>query len=446
MTAPSGAGASDRGAPGVAAGERELAVESIAVGGDGVARESGGRVVFVPRTAPGDRVVARLVAERGSWARGHPVRLLEAGPGRAEPPCPYYEACGGCQLQHLERSAELEAKRRMVRDALERIGGLSPEVEAVRDPGPPLGYRNRITLTLRRSEGGVRAGYHRWDDPDRLVDVARCPLAEEPVNRAWAALREAWGPGAARLPAGGELRVTVRTSADGAVALFVEGGRDPKGAPEALASGVPGLSGYSWRPEDGRRRCLAGERRLPETWGGVEVELGPEAFVQVNRAVAAAIEEELDGLVAERMDGAGGRRMLDLYAGVGLRALRWAEAGARAVACELDGEAVEAGRRAAERRGTEVAFHASDVEERLEELLPADLAVVNPPRAGLSGAVAARLADAELGALAYVSCDPATLARDLDRLGPAWRIAAVRPFDAFPQTAHVETVVWMERA
>lgn len=441
-------GEGDPASTGVAADarERELTVESIAVGGDGVAREAGGRVVFVPRTAPGDRLVARLVTEHDSWARAHPVRLLEAGPRRREAPCPYYDACGGCQLQHLERAGELAAKREAVRDALERIGGLTPEVEPVRDPGPSLGYRNRIALTLRRAEGRVRAGYHRWDEPDRLVDVSTCPLAEEPVNRAWSALRETWGGEAERLPTGRELRLTLRASAAGATVLLVEGGRDPKGDPGAVVEAVPGLSGYFWRPERGRRRLLAGEPRLREVRDGVELELGPETFVQVNREVAAAIEEHLDRLLAERMEGPAGLRILDLYAGVGLRALRWSEAGARTVACERDGEAVEAGRRAADRRGTDVAFHAADVEERLDGLLPADLAVVNPPRAGLSGEVAGRLADADVEAVAYVSCDPATLARDLERMGSGWRIVSVQPFDAFPQTAHVETVVWMEAA
>lgn len=442
-------GSGEEAGPGSAAPgpeERVLTVESIAVGGDGVAREEGGRVVFVPRSAPGDRVVARLTEEHERWARARPVRLLEAGSGRREPPCPLYEACGGCQLQHLERAAELEAKREAVRDALERIGGVSPEVLPVRDPGPPLGYRNRITLTLRRREGAVRAGYRRWDDPDRLVDVGTCPLAEEPVNRAWAALRAGWGEDAGRLPAGRELRLTVRASAAGETSLLVEGGRDPRGDPEALAEAVPGLAGFFWRPTGGRRRLLAGRPLWRETWGGVELELGPETFVQVNRVVAAAMEEHLDRLVAERMGGPRGLRALDLYAGVGLRALRWAAAGARTAACERDGEAVEAGRRAAADRGLDVAFHAADVEERLDGLLPADLAVVNPPRAGLSREVAERLADARVGAVAYVSCDPATLARDVKRLGPGWRIVSVQPFDAFPQTAHVETVTWMEAA
>ncbi len=422
----------------------ELEVESVAVGGDGVAREPGGRVVFVPRTAPGDRVRVRLTEEHGSWARGRALEVLEPGPGRTTPPCPYYEACGGCQLQHLEREAERAAKARAVADALGRIGGREVEPPPVEDPGPPLRYRNRITLTLRRGEGAPVAGYHRLEAPERLVDVERCPLAEEAVARAWSDLRGAWGAGAAALPEGDELRITVRASASGATALLVEGGGGGAGDPDAVAGAVSGLACYAWRPRGEERRLLAGSPTFPERWLGADLRLGPETFLQVNRTVAGAMERHLDRLVERRLGGLEGRRAVDLYAGAGVRAMRWAAAGARAAACEADREAVQAGRRAARIRGVEVDFHAAPVEERAASLLPADLAVVNPPRSGLSREASSALRDAEVEALVYVSCDPATLARDLERLGERWRIGDLRAFDAFPQTAHVETIVWLE--
>lgn len=434
---------SDTEAP-AAAGPQVLEVESVAVGGDGVAREPGGRVVFVPRTAPGDRVRVGLTEEHDRWARGRVVELLEAGPGRTEPPCPHYEACGGCQLQHLERGAELEAKARAVADALERIGGRTVDPPEVEDSGPPLRYRNRVTFTLRREDGTAEAGYHRLEAPGRLLDVERCPLAEEPAAEAWSALRSSWGEGAAILPEGDELRVTVRASATGRIALLVEGGRGRPGDPDAVAAAVPGLACYAWRPDDGDRRLLAGAPTFPERWLGVDLRLGPETFLQVNRAAAAAMERHLDRLAAERLGGLEGRRAVDLYAGAGVRAMRWAGAGARAAACESDREAVRSGREAAREVGVEVDFHAAAVEERAASLLPADLVVINPPRPGLSREAAGILAEAEAGALAYVSCDPATLGRDLERLGDRWRIVGLKAFDAFPQTAHVETIAWLE--
>ncbi len=424
-----------------------LEIDSVAVGGDGVARDEAGRVVFVPRTAPGDSVLARIVESHPSWARARTLEIVRAGAGRRPPPCPFYEACGGCQLQHLDRRTQEQAKRAAVRDTLERIGGFDVDVPPIEAPGPELGYRNRISLTLRRGDGGsVRAGFHRVDDPARLVDVDRCPLAEDAVNAAWTALRRAWGPGARHLPAGGELRLTLRSTAGGLVGLLVEGGeregRAREGAADRLLDAVGPLTSVHWRPRGGDLRRLGGRERLVERWDGIELSLHPEAFLQVNRTVAAAMEDHLDELVGD----VHGRRVLDLYAGVGLRAVRWSRRGADAVACEVHPGAVETGRRAARDQGVDVDFRRGRVEELVDALVPADAVVVNPPRQGLSRDVASSLAGAEVGAVAYVSCDPATLARDLKRLGARWRIASVRPFDAFPQTAHVETIVWLTSA
>lgn len=452
-----------------------LEVESIAVGGDGVARQESGRVVFLPRTAPGDRVRARITDEHGSWARGRAEEVLEPGPDRREAPCPHYDRCGGCQLQHMGHGAQLRAKRRAVADTLERIGGRTVDVPPVAAADRELGYRNRVTLTLRRGEegDGVEAGYHRRDAPDRLVDVDACPLAEPAVDEAWRRLRGAWGDGARRLPAGRELRITVRGSARGRVTLLVEeegrrepgdgpgpdgagreagpegrtrGAAPPEGDPDPVADALGGdLAGYFWRPAAGRRRLLAGEGRMEERWLGLDLRLGPETFLQVNRTMTRRLERWIDAVIGERAGGPEeGTRILDLYAGVGARAIRWALEGAEVAACEIAAEAVRDGREAAARAGADVDFRAAPVEDALAELLPADVAVVNPPRDGLARPVAGTLAGASLDGLAYVSCDPATLARDLDRLGDRWRVGALRPFDAFPQTAHVETVAWLE--
>lgn len=422
----------------------ELTVRSIAGGGDGVGRDAGGRVVFLPNTAPGDRVLAELVEERSRWARGEVVRWLETGAERVDPPCPLFDTCGGCRTQHLSPACQLSSLRRAVVDALARIGGVTVEVRPTVPAPRRLGYRNRVTFTLRREGGRVTAGYHRTRGP-ALLDVAECPLAEPALAEAWTGLRTVWGAGASRLPTGGELRLTLRASEAGAVALGIDGGEGDlarvERESEALRNAVPGLVAVWWRDRRGARHRLAGLPSLPERWQGLSLDLRPEAFVQVNRTVSALLEADLE-------TGAGnlaGARVCDLYAGVGARAIRWARRGAVVTAIESGPDAVETGREAARRAGARLEF----VRGRVEDVLPGteipDLVVANPPRAGLSPRAATLLRELPARRLAYVACDPAILARDVARLAERWIPEWARPYDAFPHTGHVETVLWLRR-
>jgi len=428
----------------VSADAVELTVDSIAAGGSGVGRTEAGQVVFVPRTAPGDRVVAKLTERHRRWARGRVVEWLAAGPGRVEPPCPIFETCGGCRLQHLDTAPQHEALERVVADALQRIGGRAVPVRPMVAAGPRFGTRNRVTFTLRREQGRVRAGYHAESGPG-LIEVRRCLLAEPAIRDAWDALREAWGPDAERLPRGRELRLTLRATATGAVGLFVEGG-PPSGAPppaaaQVLLAATPGLVSWWWAPTGTAARHMGGAEFLEERWDGVDLRLRPRAFLQVNRHVAPLMERHLDA----ELGNLDGRSVLDLYAGVGSRAIRWARAGAMAVAVEREPDAVETGREAAERAGSGARFVRGTVEAALAGLGAAEAVVVNPPRSGLSAEAADALAAFPARRLAYVSCDPATLARDMKRLATGWAPAFAQPFDAFPHTGHVETVLWLER-
>ncbi len=438
-----------RSAPGTVAREEvELRIDAIGAGGDGVGRDDAGRVTFVPLTAPGDLVRAEITTAKARWARGRMLELLSPAPDRREAPCPVFGECGGCRLQHLPPERQATAKRAVVAAALRRIGGLEIEVPELRRPGDALGYRNRVTLTIR----GGRSGFHGLYDPDEIVDCPNCLLAEKPVQEAW----EALAPWTA-MPGGGELRVTIRASAAGRIALLVEGGQTP-GDREAVADRLPNLESYLWVDESGAPLLLGGRAWFGETWQDIHYDLDPRVFLQVNRAAAAAMDDWLAGRLATRLGrgavrfdrgpgGLEGLRVADLYAGVGARPIRWALAGATVAACEIDPMACEAARVAAGNVGAELDLVEGRVEDHLE-LMDADLVVVNPPRAGLGRPVRTALAAGPARAIAYVSCDPATLARDLEELcgaaGP-YRIVAVQPFDAFPQTAHVETIAWLER-
>ncbi|HEX6941208.1 MAG TPA: TRAM domain-containing protein [Longimicrobiales bacterium] len=413
----------------------EVDITGIAAGGAGVGRLPDGRAVFVHRTAPEDRAAVRLVEEKQRWARGALLRVLRPGPGRRAAPCPHYARCGGCTLQHLTYAAQLRVKRDIVADALRRIGGVEIEVPDVAASPEELGYRNRVSFTLRRLGGGrVVAGFHEVGRPDRIVDIPACLLAESAVVEVWGRLRAAWGEDARRLPSGRELRLTLRGTSAGDVALLVEGGTTV-GWPEELLERVPGLAAV-WHLPAGAEEpvLLAGRAMVREVWSDEALELGGAMFLQVNRGAAARLE----AYVLDRAGDVAGRRVVDAYCGIGVYARRLARAGARVVGIERDARAVDAARAAAP-EGAE--FVAGAVEERLGDALPAELVILNPPRVGLDPAVPALLRRVPPRRLIYVSCDPATLARDLARLAPVFRARSVRCFDLFPQTAHVETVV-----
>lgn len=410
-------------------------IDSIAAGGEGVGRLPDGRVTFVHRTAPGDLAEVALVERKERWTRGRLLRVLEPSPERREAPCPFYARCGGCTLEHLPYDAQLRAKGRIVADALTRIGGIPVEPPEVVPSPTEFRYRNRVSFALRRAEHGkVEAGFHALGAPDEIVDLGgACLLPEEPVARVWDALRAAWGPDARRLPSGERLRLTLRASAGGEVSLLVEGGYSP-GRPEELIEAVPGLVSIWHQRRDASAELIAGAPGLPETWGDETVELSGAAFLQVNRGAAALLEAHVAELAGE----VAGLRVVDAYCGVGFHARRFARAGAAVVGIELDAQAVDEAIRAAPEGAR---FVQGPVEELIRAELPADLVILNPPRAGVHADVADALAASPAERVVYISCNPATLARDLKRMAGVYRLESVRAFDLFPQTAHVETVV-----
>lgn len=413
-----------------------IEITGIASDGAGVGRLADGRAVFVHRTAPGERVEASVTQSRTRWARARLQRILEPAAERRPAPCPFYARCGGCTLQHLGYETQLRSKARLVADALQRIGGLPGPLPPV-EPSPlEFHYRNRAAFTLARLGGErVVAGFHELERPGRVADVdSRCLLLEEPVARAWDELRGAWGRGAAMMPAGARLRLTLRATAGGDVALLIEKGHGP-GRPAELLDRLSTIRSI-WR-RDGRGRpprLVAGDDSMAESWGTEDLRLGGAVFLQVNRSAAAALETHVRAAAGDVRD----RRVVDAYCGVGVHARALAQAGASVTGIEIDAEAVGEARRLAPQGAT---FLQGSVEARLADALPADLVIVNPPRAGLDAAVSSTLAGSRTPRIIYVSCDPATLARDAARLAEAYRPSSVHCFDLFPQTAHVETVV-----
>ncbi|CAN5764273.1 23S rRNA (uracil(1939)-C(5))-methyltransferase RlmD [soil metagenome] len=416
-----------------------LTIDSIAAGGEGVGRLEDGRVTFVHRTAPGDRVEVALTERRERWARGRLLKILEPSPVRRDPPCAFYLDCGGCTLEHMTYEAQLQAKARIVADALTRIGKIEVEPPVVIASPKQQRYRNRVSFALRRlGDGHVVAGFHALGNAERVVDVdGRCLLPEEPIARVWDLLREAWGADVRHLPAGERLRLTLRSSTDGEVMLLIEGGYSP-GNPEELLRSVEGLTAIWHQPGGAGPELIAGAPGLPESWGDETVELTGTAFLQVNRAAAALLEQHVLGEIGEVV----GLRVVDAYCGVGLHARRLARAGAEVIGIEMDAAAVAAATAAAPQGAT---FLEGAVEMILPGVLPADIVILNPPRAGLAAEVPETLRADPPHRVIYISCNPATLARDLQRLGAGFHLDTIHCFDLFPQTAHVETVVALRR-
>ena len=399
--------------------DTRLEIASIAAGGDGVARDEG-VVVFVPRTAPGD--VARVrIARAKRFARGQLLTLDAPSPVRVDPPCPHYtiDRCGGCQLQHLAYDAQLAAKAMIIGDALRRIGRRDVADPVVEPSDAAWRYRRKLTLHLRRRDSAWIAGLHPYDDPTAVFDLHECPITDERVLAVWTELRPAFDT----LPRERELRVAVRLLEHGA-SVTVEGGSLWRNA-EALLDAAPSVSELWWKPAQGTLRHVASRTTAHQAGA---------AFAQVNADVAARLHERL----LERVRAYAPTHVLDAYAGTGATSIPLANEGRHVTAIELDPSAADA---LSARLAAPSMVVTGRVEAHIDRALPADVVLLNPPRTGVDERVTSAL-EAHVRAvrgLFYVSCDPATLARDLARM-PHFRLVGVRGYDMFPQTAHVETV------
>ncbi len=394
-----------------------LTIGSLAAGGDGVARHEG-LVVFTPRTAPGDEVDADVRVE-GRVGRGALLRVVHAGPGRVEAPCPHYQApdrCGGCQLQHVALDAQREAKQRMVVDAFARIAKRTVPLPAIHG-GDGWRYRRALTLAIRRDGDRSWAGLRAHDDPEAVFALDDCLITDERVVGAWRGILAA----AEHLPPGPRLRGTVRWLDDRP--LFVlEGGTEWPGVGAFLAA-VPALAAVWWQAEGKRRRIVA-DRRPSEVPGA--------SFTQVNAAVSTRLQEAVVSLVVAHAP----KNVVDCYSGSGDTSRALAAQGVQVAAVELDEEATAWAARHLVAPSRAIAARVEDV---LPRLLPSDVVILNPPRAGVDARVTAALVERPPRAIIYVSCDPATLARDVARL-VGWRVRTLECYDMFPQTSHVETV------
>ena len=380
--------------------EIEVSVDKLVDGGDGLARFEG-IPIFVPRSAPGDRLRVRVVERKPGYGRAEIVEILTAGEGRREPPCPHFERCGGCDLQHLDESAQLKAKAEAVRETLRRVGGVEtmPKVAVV--PGQPWGYRLRAQLHVEDSlDRGIQVGYFGRGSHD-LEPVEQCRVLVPELEATLPSLLERLSDVPHRrvdLTAGDESRWTVSPPIEGL----------PKGEVETRVGDFV----YAY---DARCFFQAHRQLIPAL---VEHALGPETGDEKGTAY-------------------------DLFSGVGLFSLPLARRYERVIAVEGDRIANRFAKKNAKANDIKnLTVERQSVESWIRYLPPGrELVVVDPPRFGLIHEVRRALIEQRPKRLTYVSCHAATLARDLKQLARGFRIESLTLLDMFPQTGHMEAVV-----
>lgn len=402
----------------------ELTLTGMAYGGDAIGRDAQGRMLFVPFAAAGERVRVEIVDAHARWARARLVEVLEPSPARAAPRCRHFTVCGGCHYQHLDPAEQLRAKAEIVAEQLRRIGGFErlPAIETMASPSP-WGTRNHAQFHLT-SDG--RPGYLE-SGSSRVVAIEECPVLEPALADLWPRLDLA--------PVPGLDRVTLRAGADGQVQIVFEAEVEPE---VELQLDLPASA--VWLDPSGAT-VLAGTPWLVFEVLGQPFRVSAGAFFQVHSGLVGPLVERAMQALAP----APGEVAFDLYAGVGLFSLFLAQAGAQVIAVEASPAAC-----ADFAVNLDACEGVSLYEAEVEQALPAiperpDLALVDPPRAGLGRHAAEALIARGPRRLAYVSCDPATLARDGRRLAEAgYTLEALALFDLFPQTYHIETLsLWV---
>jgi 23S rRNA (uracil1939-C5)-methyltransferase len=388
-----------------------LKIEKLVYGGDGLSRADG-EVVFTPFVLPGETVEAERTGSRKQAQRARASKVVESSPERTAAPCPYFERCGGCQYQHIDYAAQLRFKRGILAETLRRVGKIDYSEDLIAlSSAEPYGYRNRVQLHFEKGRMGFREMNSR-----NLVAVDQCPISSPKINEAIARIsrmsRDRRWPNFLR-------SLEIFTDETHVQWNVLETDQPvAKHFFEWLAQEIPGsVSGPLEYAVNADTFTVSGQ-----------------AFFQVNRFLLPQLAELAIGDTS-------GENALDLYSGVGLFSVPLARRFSRVTAVE-SGRAAAADLKANARRArVSVKVEQKQVESFLIETSePPDFVLADPPRSGLERSAIARLIELKPKSIALVSCDPATLARDLAAFGEAYQIESLRLVDLFPQTFHMETI------
>lgn len=442
----------------------EVIITDLSDTGEGVGR-LGGRVVCVPDTVTGDRVLVRLVKVKSNYATGKLHQLLEKSPHRVRPNCIVADKCGGCQWQHIADQYQQLAKHNLVVQALERIGGFtSPPVAPILTPNSSLAYRNKTTYPLKRSATGqVQAGYYQ-KGTHQLINLNQCPVQDSRLNPLLAEIKQdiekmGWSIYDENRHQGRlrhlSLRIGRRTG-EMLLTLIATDWKlqDLEVQAQKWLTRHPKLVGICMNRNPNRTnvvfgdetRCIAGQPYLREEFAGLEFQLQPETFFQVHTEAA----EALLNVIVEQLALQGDEVLVDAYCGIGTFTLPLAQLVRQAIGLEVQSTSVEQAQLNAQLNAiANVTFQVGDVETLLPQLgIAPDVVLLDPPRKGCEQTVIKTLLETLPSHLVYISCKPATLARDLKLLCQtgSYQLTHVQPADFFPQTSHVECAAFLVRS
>jgi 23S rRNA (uracil1939-C5)-methyltransferase len=438
----------------------ELEITDLNHDGEGVGRFEN-RVVFVPDTVPGDRLLARLAFVKKDYAYGKLLELKQSSPFRTRPRCIVSDKCGGCQWQHIDYDYQKQAKVDRLRQTLARVGGFdNPTILPLAD-SEPLAYRNKSTYPLGLSAtGNLQAGYYRKGS-HQIVNLNQCPIQDSRLNpilqkvkgdlqeRGWSVYNETTHQGQLRhlsLRIGrhtGEILLTLVT-AD----LDLTGIRE---VAELWLAEYPQLVGVALNHNPRKTNAIfgtetitiAGKPYLTEIFAGLELQLLPDTFFQINTVAA----EMLLANIIDRLQLQGNEVLIDAYCGIGTFTLPLAKLVKRAIGIEVHAGSIDRARQNAQKNHIDnITFCTGKVEDILAQPLDRpDIVILDPPRKGCDRAAIDSLIEIKPDRLVYISCNPATLARDLKLLCETglYRLDAALPADFFPQTPHLETAAFL---
>lgn len=403
-------------------------VSGIAFGGEGIIRQDG-LVIFVPFTAPGDTVECRITQKKKNFARAELVKVISPSGERISPRCPYFGVCGGCQLQHLDYRAQLEYKRQFVVDALERIGhldasGVMPTIAAE----GTWAYRRHVTFHIR--EGAL--GYIATDNKT-LLEVSTCPIFVESDNTIVERVR--------KVVKGCTGRVTVLKMDDSTFALHFQ----LEVIPQDFRKMIEAEHWPCVIVSAPKESFTLGSVEPHITIDGMSFTFSPKAFIQNHPEQSGNIYRYIHRITRS----ANPKSTLDLYCGIGISTLLIAREGIPITGIEFNAEAIALAKKNGAANGiSNVEFLQGDVKAllpRTSKRVKPELIIVNPPRTGMDPEVVQGLLKTGAKDIVYISCMPSTLARDLKVLCEKYLLKSCQPFDMFPQTSHVETVVHLQK-